>query len=178
VWPSWKAAGIHPVAHFHMLPFATCIPITASRSIPRRRPSLLGTRCPLPQIHRPCGATIISNPPLRPAHYPMFDPLLLPGCLATSVPAPPHACLSSKQNTACAPPCGAIPAQATSTPSLGAWGSIPHHHTLLVVRVTSTVTSAVPVPALRWFVMHSSVSATAAMLSTLSLYPLRILRHQ
>jgi len=81
-----------------------------------------------------------------------------------------HACLSTKQNTACAPPCGAIPAQATSTPSLGAWSSIPHHHTLLVVRVTSTVISAVPVPAIRWFVMHSSVSTTAAVLSTLSLY--------
>jgi len=42
-----------------------------------------------PQVHCPCGATIISNPPLRPAHYPIFDPLLLPGGLATSVPGQP-----------------------------------------------------------------------------------------
>jgi len=34
------------------------------------------------------------------------------------------------------PPSGALPAQATSTTSLGAWGSIPHHHTLLVVHKT------------------------------------------
>ena len=34
-----------------------------------------------PRSTRRCGATIVSNPPLRPAHYPMFDLLLLPGCL-------------------------------------------------------------------------------------------------
>jgi len=38
---------------------------------------------------RPCSATIVSNPPLHPAHNPMIDPLL-PGCLAISVPAPPR----------------------------------------------------------------------------------------
>jgi len=96
---------------------------------------------PSPRSTRPCRATIVSNPPLRPAHYPMFDPLL-PGCLATSVPAPPRvrhatpACPSNRIQPA-PPPCGAIPAQATSPPSLGAWGSIPHHHTLLVICVTS-----------------------------------------
>ena len=51
----------------------------------------LGRGATFPRVHRPCGATIISNPPLRPAHYPILDPLLLPGGLATSVPAPPHA---------------------------------------------------------------------------------------
>jgi len=54
-----EAAGTHPVAHFHTLPFSTFIPITASRSIPRRRLSLLVTRCHLPP----------GPPPLRSNDY-------------------------------------------------------------------------------------------------------------
>ena len=60
VWPSWKAAGIHPVAHFHTLPFATCIPITATRTTPRCRTFLcLGRGAPFPP----------GSPPLRSNDY-------------------------------------------------------------------------------------------------------------
>jgi len=75
-----------------------------------------------PRCTRRCAATIVSNPPLRPAHYLMFDLLLLPGCLATLVPVPPRvrhatpACPPNRIQLA-PPPCGAIPAQSTSTPS-------------------------------------------------------------
>ena len=97
-------------------------------------------------IHRPCGATIISNPPLAlhttpylTRYYSQAALLLRFQGSRRGLDKTRHGHLSTKQNTACAPPCGAIPA--TSTPSLGAWGSIPHHHTVLVICVTSTVTS-------------------------------------
>jgi hypothetical protein len=111
--------------------------------------SLLGTRCPLsPRFTAPAERRLSLIYHCAPHTTPYLIRCYSQAALLLrfqrrrrGLDKTRHACQSTKQNSACAPPCGAIPAQATSTPSFGAWGSIPHHHTVLVGRVTSTVTS-------------------------------------
>jgi hypothetical protein len=134
VWPSWKTAGIHPNPHKNNTPPSR---FSAWEAVPPSPRSAGPAERRLSLIHHCAPHTT----PYWIRCYSQAALLLRFQRRRRGLDKTCHACLSTKQNTACAPPCGAIPAQATSTPSLGAWGSIPHLHTLLVVCVTRTVTS-------------------------------------